>query len=273
MSSVSESKQSSRDGIHRMRLFPVVSGQIGLIVAACLIISFFTAVDAASQEMMDVGKFSAGKAGNTAPKGWKPFFFRNIVRHTSYSIVEDNGVPVVMAESDASASGLIREIKIDPKEYPVIRWKWKVQNILEKGDVGRKEGDDYPARIYVTFQYDPAKAGFLGKAKYEAARLIYGKYPPHAAITYIWESRSTAGLMTLNPYTDRNMMFVVESGSEKLNMWIREERNILEDYRRAFGEDPPLISGVAIMTDTDNTGEKATAFFGDIRFGKRPVNK
>lgn len=256
-----------------MPLFPVVSKQIRRIIAVCLISAFFLAGNAGSQEMIDVGNFSAAKTWNLIPADWKPLFFRNISRHTLYSIIEDNGTPAIMAKADGSASGLIREVRINPLEYPIIRWKWKIENILKKGDPGRKEGDDYPARIYITFKYDPGKAGFFEKTKYETARLVYGQYPPHAAITYIWESRSPVGLMTPNTYTDRNIMFVVESGSEKLNQWIVEERNLVEDYRRAFGEDPPMISGVAIMTDTDNTGETATAYFGDIRFEKKPGNQ
>ena len=64
-------------------------------------------------------------------------------------------------------------------------------------------------------------------------------------------------------------MIVVESGPAKLNTWITEERNVYEDYKRAFGEEPPMISGVAIMTDTDNTGESAEAYYGDIVLKKR----
>ena len=239
----------------------------------CLLTAVFFTCNAPAEETIDVGKFSSVKRGENLPSGWKPLFFRNISRHTAYSIVEEDGSPVVMAKAVASASGLIREIKINPLEYPVIRWKWKVENILKKGDAGRREGDDYPARVYVTFQYDPAKAGFFEKSKYEAAGLLYGRYPPHAAINYIWESRLPAGSVVPNSYTDRTMMFVVESGSEKLNRWIEEERNVFEDYRRSFGEDPPMISGVAIMTDTDNTGETATAYFGDIRFEKKAGNQ
>jgi hypothetical protein len=64
------------------------------------------------------------------------------------------------------------------------------------------------------------------------------------------------------------MMIVVESGAADLNRWVTEERNVYEDYKAAFGDEPSLISGVAIMTDTDNTGESATAFYGDIVFKK-----
>ena len=238
-------------------------------MTVCLIMTFFLGGDLRSQEMIDVGRFSAGKSGNNIPAGWKPVYFRNVSKHTLYSIVEENGSAAVMAKANASASGLIREIRINPIEYPVIRWKWKVENILKKGDATRKEGDDYPARVYVTFQYDPAKAGFFEKSKYEAAKLLYGQYPPRAAINYIWESRLQVGSMLPNTYTNRTMMVVVESGSEKLNRWIEEERNVYEDYRRSFSEEPPMISGVAIMTDTDNTGETATAYFGDIRFEKK----
>ena len=65
------------------------------------------------------------------------------------------------------------------------------------------------------------------------------------------------------------MMIVVDSGDENVNQWITYTRNLLEDYRNAFHTDPPLITGVAIMTDTDNTGEAATAYYGDIVFKRQ----
>ena len=226
------------------------------------------AIQAQSQAMIEVGKFSAATVGQKLPDGWKPLTFKKIEKHTTYTLVRDGDTVVVKAVAEASASGLTREIKINPKEYPIVQWRWKVMNILKKGDVHRKDGDDYPARIYITFEYDPSKLSFFEKTKYEAIRLLYGEYPPLAAINYIWESKAPVGTMVPNPYTDRVMMFVVESGSAKLNQWVNEERNVYEDYKKAFGEEPPMISGVAIMTDTDNTGESATAYYGDILFKK-----
>jgi hypothetical protein len=218
--------------------------------------------------MIEVGKFSAGTADQKLPDGWKPLTFKKIEKHTIYTLVRDNDTVVVKAVAEVSASGLTREIKIDSKEYPIIQWRWKVSNILKKGDVHKKEGDDYPARIYITFEYTPGKVSFFEKTKYEAIRLLYGEYPPLAAIDYIWESKAPVGTMVPNPYTDRVMMFVVESGSAKLDQWVSEERNVYEDYKKAFKEEPPMISGVAIMTDTDNTGESTTAYYGDILFKK-----
>jgi hypothetical protein len=233
---------------------------------------FFATAFTQPADVIEVGKFSAEAVGKSLPAGWKLLTFKKIERHTAYALVQDGHTVVVKAIAESSASGLVREIKINPKEYPIVEWRWKVSNILKKGDVHRKEGDDYPARIYITFEYDPSKLGFFEKAKYEAIRLLYGQYPPIGAINYIWESKAPEGTMVPNPFTDRVMMFVVESGEEKLNQWVSEKSNVYEDYKKAFGQEPPVISGVAIMTDTDNTGESAVAYYGDILFKKSNPN-
>jgi len=217
-----------------------------------------------------VGHFSSLQPGMDSPPGWEPLVFKKIDRHTRYELVTDDGVVVVKAVSAAAASGLIRKIRIDPMQYPLVEWRWKVSNTLQKGDVTKKEGDDYPARIYITFAYDPSKLSFGDRVKYKTAKLLYGEYPPTGAINYIWGNHAAIGMMVPNPYTDRVMMIVVESGDEKTNRWVTQKRNLLEDYRDAFHTDPPPISSVAIMTDTDNTGEAATAYYGDIIFRKLP---
>jgi hypothetical protein len=230
---------------------------------------FFLMIDlvsAASDNILETAKFSEFSVDEPIPSQWQPLTFKNINKHTIYSLVKENRQTVVKAESNASASGLIRKIRIDPREYQWITWSWKISNIYEKGDVTRKEGDDYPARIYITFEYDPDKLSFFEKAKYKAARLIYGQYPPHAAINYIWESKAPREMIVPNPFTDRVKMIVVESGDEYVSTWREEKRNIYEDYKKAFGEEPPMISGVAVMTDSDNTGESAIAYYGDILF-------
>jgi hypothetical protein len=183
-------------------------------------------------------------------------------------MTKTNGKVAIKAESISAASGLIRKIRIDPSEYPIVTWHWRVMNILQKGDVTQKEGDDFPARLYITFEYDPSKLSFFERAKYKIAKALYGEYPPTASINYIWGNHAPVGTVTPNPFTDRVIMIVVESGEEKLNQWVEEKRNILEDYRSAFNTDPPAISGVAIMADTDNTGESAVAYFGNISFEK-----
>ena len=214
-----------------------------------------------------VGPFSTASEGTVFPSGWEPLTFEKISAHTQYRIVKENGTPVVQAISQAAASGLTCKIKIDLKEYPVLQWRWKILNIISKGNVRTQEGDDYPARIYITFQYDPDKVGFMEKAKYKIGQLLFGDVPV-AAINYIWGNRTPKGTIVASAYTDLSKLIVVESGKENLGKWMEEERNVYEDYKKAFGEEPPLVNGIAIMTDTDNTGETATAYYGDIVFKK-----
>lgn len=221
---------------------------------------------------LPIGHFSAARPGGPYPAPWKPLTFKKIDRHTAYSLVEDDGVVVLQADSDNAASGLTHEVAIDPAQYPIVEWRWKIDNVLKGGDVTTKAGDDYPARLYITFAYDPRKAGFLEKAKYRAARLLYGQYPPSGAINYLWASKSPVGTRVANAYTRRVQMIVAQSGPQKAGQWVSESHNILEDYRALFGQDPPMISGVAVMTDTDNTRESARAWFGDIVFKAPPAN-
>ncbi|MBI2986521.1 MAG: DUF3047 domain-containing protein [Deltaproteobacteria bacterium] len=203
------------------------------------------------------------------PRDWKPLTFPKISRPTTYRVEGEAGNFWVKAESDASASALLREVQIDPKIYPILRWRWKVENIIEKGDERKKEGDDYAARVYVNFRYDSRKASLWERTQYAVARTIYGSYPPKGAINYIWANRLSQGKVIDNAYTSRAKMIAVESGPQRLREWVNEERNIYQDYRLLFGGEPPPVIGIAVMTDTDNTGETAIAHYGEISFCRK----
>lgn len=233
----------------------------GLLVTAAL----------AAIGTLDVGAFSREQPGTALPADWKPLTFKHIPRHTVYTLVRDpqDGV-VLRAQAEQSASGLLRAVDLVAAERPLLRWRWKAENLIEKGDVTRQEGDDYPARIYVSFRYTPERMSVLNRVKYTAARVVYGEYPPHAGLNYIWDAKAPVGTVVANPFTDRVQMFVVESGPQHLRQWRVYERDIVADYRRAFGEDPPPISGIALMTDADNTGEAAVAYYGDITLSPKP---
>ncbi len=234
-------------------------------VAAILVaaLALVTAAGAASPAI-DVGRFSAPTASGALPAGWEPLVFKKIPRTTRYTVVREGDGWVLKAESDASASGLYRPLDVDPRAYPRLTWRWKVANVLDKGDARTKAGDDYPARIYVAFRYDPADATTWEKTKYGAYRLLYGDYPPRAVLNYIWDNRLPPGTTLANAYTDRARMIVVRSGSAEVGRWLTETRNVLDDYRRAFGGEPPRIAGIAVMTDTDDTGERAVAWYDAI---------
>jgi hypothetical protein len=222
--------------------------RLGFVLLICL---SGTAIVAHAQgsAKLEVGHFSVAAEGAVWPDGWAPLTFKKIDRHTIYELVKDGPVSVVKAVSEASASGMTKAVAIDPREYPIVRWRWKVENLLQKGNVHRKDGDDYPARLYITFAYEPAKVSFGRKLKYQAGRALFGDIPI-GALNYIWDGKSPVGTVVDNAFTDFAKMIVVESGPQRIGTWVEEERNVYEDYRAAFGEEPPAISGVAIMSDT-----------------------
>ncbi|WP_259246432.1 DUF3047 domain-containing protein [Salinibacter ruber] len=216
-----------------------------------------------------IGRFSTAEATPDGhPSGWQTVRFGDVETETRYRLVErpvgGDSTAVVRAVSDGGAAGLGRALTLDPQRYPVLSWRWKVTNVLDEGDARTKDGDDYPARLYVTFDYDPSNFGLVDRAKYEALQALGYDQIPTRALNYVWASRVDRDTILPNAFTDWVQMIPVESGSTKVGTWVRERRDIRADYRRAFGGAPPPIDGVAIMTDTDNTGEAATAYYGDI---------
>jgi hypothetical protein len=216
-----------------------------------------------------VAPLSGGRPGTTPPPGWSELAFPKIERRTRYELVPEDGTPVVAATADASASGWIHRLDVPAASARVLRWRWKAVELPAGSDTRVKAGDDAAARIYVTFRYESERLPWLFRVIYEAVRALYGELPPHAALMYVWDARATAGESFPNPYTERVRTVVVESGAARLNRWLAYERDVLADYRAAFGEEPPPISGVAIMTDADNTRSRASARYGDVTLSPR----
>jgi Protein of unknown function (DUF3047) len=219
---------------------------------------------AASAKDLIIGDFSHLDPGHGLPPHWEKLKFPKIDRQTTYRLIREDRQTVIQAVSAASASGLIHPYHGPAGQYPWISWRWKIAHVLKKGNVATKEGDDYAARIYVTFEYSPEGRSWWQTIRYKAANLAAGGKLPGSAINYIWANRAPVGTIVSNPYTDQTKMIVLESGNASAGRWIAEKRNLVDDYKAAFGHQPPPIMGIAIMTDTDNTGEATTAFYGDI---------
>ena len=211
------------------------------IYLASLLILFSVAVAFAAE--IAVGSFSSGVL-----TGWQDETFRGKDK-TVYHLTRENGNTVLKAHSHAAASGLLKKVELDPKRYPVIRWSWKVEHTLGRENVAKRSGDDFAARVYVVF---PSTLFWRTRA-----------------INYVWASRLPKNSAVPSPYTANAVILAVESGGERVGAWVSEERNIYEDYKRLFGEEPPRLGAVAIMTDTDDTGDEVTAWYGDITLADR----
>ncbi len=242
----------------------ILSGYVHKFILGILILfCFASSVRAEESKGIEVGAFSKMTEEKLPPE-WLEVRFQDLERHTAYFLVKEDRVPVVKAISQASASGIGRELNIQPRHYPILHWRWKVENLVEKSDLKHKSGDDYAARIYVAFDHDSTALGFFEKILFRLLGKIYHKRIPARALSYIWSKNASVGTMVSNPYTKRVKMIVVQAGSEGLNEWHEFNRNIYADYQKAFGKKPPLVKGIGMMTDTDTTGESVTAYYGDI---------
>lgn len=173
--------------------------------------------------------------------GWESKSFKGT---TEYRLVKEEGGTVVRAVSSNSASGLIKKIRFNPSKYRYLNWSWKISHTVSGGDEKTKSGDDYAARLYVLF---PGR--FFWQTK---------------AINYIWANRVAKGGSAPNVFSSNAMMIAVESGDALTGQWLSEQRDIVADYRLLFGTDPPEAEAIAIMTDSDNTGAAAEAWYGEI---------
>lgn len=114
------------------------------------------------------------------------------------------------------------------------------------------------------FLYDPEKAGFSERLTYGLAKALYGSYPPNSSINYIWANRFHSERIITSPYTDRSKMIILQAGSANTGIWKDESIDILDDYRQAFGFDPPPVARIAIMNDSDDTQERSTSYIDFI---------
>jgi hypothetical protein len=219
--------------------------------------------------LSQVSSFSGNLPGDHVPEGWRAWRLSKFKKPTQYRLVDDAGRVVVKAIAQASASGLVHPLKVDPRLHPWLSWQWKVDELIPAADNTRKHAEDSPLRVVVSFAGDIGSLPVGERVFFDNVRLLTGQQLPYATLMYIWENRAPRDTVIPNLHTSRIKMIVAESGRKRLGTWQEVTRNVVEDFRRAFGEEPGPITAVGIMTDTDNTGENAHAYYGDIAFRRR----
>lgn len=244
---------------------------INISLIALLLPASSVQAESSKVPLINISQFSMAKLSDLTPRGWVPLVFDNIERQTAYFLIHQQNRTVVKAYSENAASGLYHKINIDPVVHPNIRWQWKIDKLVEKANIHHKDGDDYPARIYVSFDYDTERLSGFEKFKVNVYTMLHGEPPPLAVLNYVWDNKAPIGTIVSNAYTDRVKMIVVQSGAAAVGQWRRESRNVYADYQQAFGEKPLNITGIALMTDTDNTHGSASSYYGDIQFSTTPL--
>ena len=204
-----------------------------------------------------IAPFSDMTPGWTLSKGWQ-----RVSMAAAYDTTEQG--TVLRAHSNTGASGVGTRRRIDLTTHPVMEWQWKVEDIVHKGKAGVKGRHDFPARIYVSFDYDGLS--LLKRLKLTALRALGFEAVPRRALVYAWANRVPRDSVVRSPYVEWLRQLAVRSGSTDVGTWVTERRNVRADYRRIFGEEPPPVDGIALMTNTEHTGEPVTAYYGDIVF-------
>jgi hypothetical protein len=192
---------------------------------------------------------------------WRTVSVSSKPEHTRYTIEKSNDSSYLKAESNRSALALACKEEFNVYTYPKVRWRWKVSNVYQNANPETKEGDDYPIRLYVAFKYDSKTPSSIGqRLKYGLINTLYGEYPPQATLTYVWANSESQKPLITSPYSDTVKMVVLEKGAKKAGTWQEEEIDIIQDFKRAFGTDPPQMAGIAIMNDSDNTGQSSISY-------------
>ena len=211
-----------------------------------------------------VGMFRPGSGAVPAP--WAAVQLNKKIPPTKYRLEVWDGVPAIRADANASMALMARPVTIDLQATPVLCWRWRIGGVVQSADLATKQGDDYAARVYVTFSLPASALNFGTRTKLGLARAIYGDQVPDAAMNYVWDNTHPVGTRAPNAYTDRAQMVVLRTGNQQAGQWVNERANVLDDVRKTFGTTEAQVSSLAVASDTDNTGETAQAGFADLHF-------
>lgn len=183
------------------------------------------------------------------PPGWE---LKAFVGRGHVEVVRDGARAVLRLTSEQTSFALYRDVALDVKDFPLLTWAWKVVKLPTGGDIRERASDDQAAQVYVIFPRWPhprVNSDVVG---------------------YIWDSRAPVGLRVTSPQSPNVKLVVLQSGAERLGRWVREERNVYQDYLEMFGREPPRAGKIAIMIDSNDTGSQAEAFVDELVFLRAP---
>lgn len=187
--------------------------------------------------------------------------------NTHYRWTQKEGRTALQADSQQSAS-LWRK-RLDPAEPAPqqVRFSWWVQDLIPQASVAQAHLEDSPARVVFGFDGDRQRLSARNRNLFDLAETLTGEAPPFATLMYVWDPALPVGTVVVNPRTDRIRKIVVDSGPQHLRSWRDHQRNLAEDFRRAFNEEPGALVSVAVMSDSDNTKSQARSWFGPVQWG------
>jgi hypothetical protein len=207
---------------------------------------------------------ASGPADRGPWQDWQEFLLPG-KRSTVYETRRDGGRIVVHAQANSSASMLRRKLQIDPARLGRVQFSWRVASLIEQADLSDADASDSPVRLVFAFDGDHGRLSARNRMLFELAQVLTGEPPPYATLMYVWDNRAAAESVIRGPRTDRVRKIVLESGPAQCGRWLHYERDLRADFKKAFGEEPGQLIGVALMTDADNTTGKSSGSYGEVR--------
>lgn len=223
---------------------------VGLLLAA--------SATASPTEDLWVARFSTAESGGL-PEDWREHRFPGIEAATRYELVDIDDRTALKAHSRGSASALVRRLDAHSGLLSCLEWSWRVDEPVVTTHFDGKNADDFAARLFVVFE---RPRGFFSRVTGLFARAA-GAFDGRA-LNYVWADGVPADELAPSPRSDEVITIAVQSGSDDAGTWVHHRRDVATDYRNAFGESPGKIAGIAVMSDTDDTGTSAVAYYGDI---------
>ncbi|MCP3868748.1 MAG: DUF3047 domain-containing protein [Gammaproteobacteria bacterium] len=212
---------------------------------------------------MPVGELSADGA-------WKHEIVKN-TRPNTASIVSGTGVnSYLLIRSSISASAWSHAVPAPLASGRNLSWQWLVRGAPGRSELNDKSADDFAARVYVVFDYPLDKVPLGQRMAIRLARAIYGDIPA-AALCYVWLPGGKTELLVDSPYTSR-VKVLVTNGESSDGRWRRQQRDVLDDFQRAFGDEygpgMPRLQAIVVSADSDQTGGRIEVAFADIKLGR-----
>jgi hypothetical protein len=220
--------------------------------------------------VLPVSTAHAGPLPAPGGDGWTALKLPRIQRQTRYESIALDGAPALRATADCSASAMYLALSgVDLDATPILSWRWRVERAIDNPEERTRGADDFAARVYVTFRFDPALASFTERMKHRIARAVFGDWVWGRALVYVWSSTAPAGTSWSNPRGDGSQ--IVSLGPAPAGEWRAAQVDVAADFARFFGTRRPALQAVAVMADTDQTCSRATAAFADFRFEPYPA--
>lgn len=193
-----------------------------------------------ASERVIIADFSGDLGNGGQPSGWQ---LKEKKGKADYTIIRESGISALRLRSEETSFALQKAVDINPLLYPVLSWKWKVTKLPDGGDFRKSNADDQAAQLFLAFSN-------------------------RKTIAYIWDSTAPAGSVENAsgiPFVNIKTV-VVRSGPDDAGRWITETRNVAEDYRSLFGDEPPVLAGIRIQINSQHTATSGESFFADLVF-------